>query len=101
LLNKAFYIAACEDRETIVFSDIERTAQGISATRLDDLKKEYISIIPSIQLAIQPFADGSPEMTYGGALATLDQVAEIDPVVIDSAAILDATLRKRSMIDIC
>ena len=48
-------------RSSIVLQDVEKTAKTISGTRLDDLKKEYISIIPSLPVAVSMFEHGSPE----------------------------------------
>ena len=72
LLNQAFFNAAREDRVTIVLKDVEKTAKTISGTRLDDLKKEYSSIIPSLAVAISMFEHGGPEMTYGDAICLLN-----------------------------
>jgi len=75
LLNQAFFNAGREGRKTIVLSDVEKTAKIISSNRLDDLKKEYISIIPSLPMAVSMFEHGSPEMTYGDAVLLLDQMS--------------------------
>ncbi|WP_310446159.1 P-loop ATPase, Sll1717 family [Thiobacillus sp.] len=76
LLNQAFYQAGREDRSTVVLKDIEQTARTISETRLEDLKKEYVSILPSIGRATLTFADGVPEMTCAVALEKLDSLAD-------------------------
>jgi hypothetical protein len=75
LLNQAFFNAAREDRGTIVLRDVEKTAKTISGNRLDDLKKEYSSIIPSIGVAISMFEHGAPEMTYRDAIDLLEGMA--------------------------
>jgi len=75
LLNQSFYLAGREDRETIVLSDIEKTAKSISETRLDDLIKEYKSIIPAIAPAVKVFANGSPELSYHDAICLLDNIS--------------------------
>ncbi len=72
LLNQSFFSAARENRDKIVLSDIEKTAKSISATRLEDLKKEYISIIPSLPMAVSVFEQVNPEMTYAEAVSLLD-----------------------------
>ena len=76
LLNQAFFNAAREQRLSIVLQDVEKTAKTISGTRLDDLKKEYISIIPSLPVAVSMFEHGSPEMTYQDALGVLDGMSQ-------------------------
>jgi hypothetical protein len=75
LLNQSFYMAGREERSTIVLSDVEKTAKNISETRLEDLKKEYKSIIPAISIAVPVFANGSPELSYSAALELLDQLS--------------------------
>ncbi|QQC62782.1 P-loop ATPase, Sll1717 family [Paraburkholderia ginsengisoli] len=72
LLNQAFFSAAREDRATIVLRDLEKTAKAISGNRLDDLRKEYSSIIPSLTVAVSMFEHGAPEMTYRDALSIID-----------------------------
>lgn len=75
LLNQAFFNAGREQRNVIVLSDIERTAKTISNNRLDDLKKEYVSIIPSLPHAVSMFEHGSPEMTFLEATSRMDALA--------------------------
>lgn len=72
LLNQSFYTAGREERATIVLSDVEKTAMNISDTRLEDLKKEYKSIFPTISAAISVFEKGNPEMKYEDAISLLD-----------------------------
>ena len=84
LLNQSFYQAGREGRSTIVLSDIEKTAKSISETRLYDLQKEYISIIPSISAAVAVFANGSPEMKYSEAICLLDSISTSQDNTIDA-----------------
>ncbi|SPD48429.1 putative transposon gamma-delta 80.3 kDa protein [Cupriavidus neocaledonicus] len=81
LLNQAFYSAGREDRNTIILRDIEKTAKTISGNRLDDLKKEYSSIIPSLPSAVSMFENGNPEMNYPDAAALLSEM----PLVLKSS----------------
>lgn len=81
LLNQAFYNAARENRDRIILNDLEKTAKTISGNRLDDLRKEYSSIIPSLSFGISMFENGSPEMNYREALEKLDDM----PVVLRSS----------------
>lgn len=74
LLNQAFYNASREERRNIVLTDLEKTAKIISGTRLDDLKKEYSSILPSISVAISLFENGNPELDYNDVIELLDQM---------------------------
>ena len=77
LLNQAFYNAGREERRTIVLRDLEKTAKVISNSRLDDLKKEYGSVFPSLTAAISTFEDGSPETTYAEAIGNLDALSSV------------------------
>ena len=77
LLNQSFYEAAKVGRETIILTDIEKTAKSISESRLEDLTKEYSSIIPAISPAVSVFANGSPELSYNEALSLLDMLSTI------------------------
>jgi hypothetical protein len=72
LLNQAFYNAGRENRDTIILKDVEKTAKTISGNRLDDLKKEYSSIFPSLPIAVSAFENGGPELNYSEAIAVLD-----------------------------
>lgn len=85
LLNQSFFEAGKQDRQTIVLSDVEKTAKNISETRLDDLKKEYHSILPVIGSAVSVFANGSPEMTYYEAIEKIDTLSTMadDEVTVD------------------
>ncbi|MCB5185211.1 ATP-binding protein [Methylobacillus gramineus] len=75
LLNQSFFEAGKQDRNKIVLSDVEKTAKYISENRLDDLKKEYQSIIPVISCAVSVFSNGSPEMTYLEAIEKIDALS--------------------------
>jgi hypothetical protein len=72
LLNQAFFNASRENRNTIILKDVEKTAKTISGNRLDDLKKEYSSIFPSLPAAVSMFEHGSPELNFADAVALLD-----------------------------
>jgi hypothetical protein len=77
LLNQSFYEAGKVNRDVIVLSDVEKTAKNISETRLEDLTKEYKSIIPTISPAVSVFANGNPELTYKDAISLLDMLPSI------------------------
>jgi hypothetical protein len=55
LLNQAFYLASREHRSRISEDDVANTSREISQARLDDLKKEYEVIFPSIDDVIGIF----------------------------------------------
>ena len=77
LLNQSFFEAGKVERETIILTDIEKTAKSISETRLEDLTKEYKSIIPTISPAVSVFANGSPELSYTDAISLLDMLSTV------------------------
>lgn len=95
LLNQSFVNAGRENREKIVLLDVEKTARSISSIRLDDLKKEYVSIFPSLAVAVSMFEGGEPEMTYGEAVGLLDEMPLILKVDgIDSSILQDYAILK-------
>ena len=80
LLNSAFENSSKRDLvasiTTISIADLEKSAKTISVNRLDDLYKEYKHIFPSIETAINSFANRAPEVTLNEALAILNGVLE-------------------------
>jgi hypothetical protein len=90
LLNDAFLAAAREDRQQIIETDVEQTAQQISKNRLDDLHKEYSAILPGLRQHTAGFAQGPPEMSVGEAYALVDNGA--DALKGDEAAAQTFTL---------
>lgn len=70
LLNEAYYEASKNGQEIIVREHIDATARYISQNRLDDLIKEYSSIIPGLKFYIGVFEGQSPELD-GTSAATL------------------------------
>nr|WP_091137777.1 hypothetical protein [Nitrosospira sp. Nsp14] len=65
LLNQSFYNAKKGGREQLILADLEKSAKDISATRLDDLYKEYEVVFPGIANATSIFSNGSPELSIG------------------------------------
>lgn len=72
LLNKAFYQALSEERNTLVMSDIEAAAKTISKARLDDLQKEYYTIFPAIKPAVNAFMGTTSKMSVNQVLHLID-----------------------------
>ncbi len=81
LLNEAFYIAQKQGRQTLILKDIESTAREISNTRLDDLFKEYVVIIPVLKPMTSAFRKGNPEITYKEATERLEYLFNDSAVV--------------------
>ncbi|MBB6557500.1 hypothetical protein HNP48_000164 [Acidovorax soli] len=83
LLNSALENASKRDASvsSITFSmqDIEKSAKVISLNRLDDLKKEYKQIFPSIEMAVGVFEGVAPEITMQTAAGKLIEVIENPP----------------------
>lgn len=83
LLNSALENASKRDQSvssvTVSMQDIEKSAKVISLNRLDDLKKEYKQIFPSIEMAVSVFEGMAPEMTLQAATEKLVEVIENPP----------------------
>ena len=74
LLNEAFYLAGKSQQAEIVQAHIESSGRTISKNRLDDLKKEYVTILPGLDGFIAAFHGLNPEMTVQDAHSLLDNV---------------------------
>lgn len=61
LLNQAYGHAFKEDRDEIVYKDVESVAREISRHRLEDLIKEYEVVFPGLDRFVSCFAGKSPE----------------------------------------
>ena len=55
LLNEAYANASREGREAIIETDIESSARRISENRLEDLLKEYDTVLPGLKLFVSLF----------------------------------------------
>jgi hypothetical protein len=66
-LNQAFYHAFSQNRDQIIYSDVESVAKEISRHRLEDLIKEYEIVFPGLEKFVACFARRSPEMSYAEA----------------------------------
>lgn len=60
----------------MIGSDVEFTAKEISEGRLDDLRKEYTAIFPSLPEIINKFSGGPPEFTVAGAEEILSNIRD-------------------------
>lgn len=74
LLNESFRRAAQEGRDTLVDSDVDSAARGMSQTRYADLVKEYGDLVPGLEALLAAFANGKPELTHSEACVGLDEV---------------------------
>lgn len=83
LLNSAFENSSKRDQSvefiTITDEDIEKSARNISLNRLDDLKKEYKQIFPSIEEAVNAFEGMSPELNLNLVCEKLNYFIENPP----------------------
>ncbi len=75
LLNGAFQEANRSGRDRIIDTDIESTAVRISKTRLSDLYKEYVQVLPGLPLFAEAFRARPPRGTYGEVIERLDEIA--------------------------
>ncbi|MCZ8095051.1 MAG: ATP-binding protein [Acidovorax sp.] len=76
LLNESFFCASRQSRSTAILADLEHAAQSISNARLEDLWKEYQKVFPSINTAINAFANGEPEMKVKDATEIMEGVIQ-------------------------
>lgn len=67
LLNQAYYHAFKQNRDQIVYADVESVAKEISRHRLEDLIKEYEVVFPGMEKFISCFARRAPELAYAEA----------------------------------
>lgn len=74
LLNEAIFQASRNNRINIVGSDVEVTAKNISETRLNDLTKEYESVIPSISVLVRAFKNAERQISLERTLQIVRDV---------------------------
>lgn len=72
LLNSAYQVAVREGRENIVGKDIDVSARTISQDRLNDLLKEYDTVLPGLKDFILPFYGRPASNTYSSVISILD-----------------------------
>jgi len=95
LLNEAFRLASRTDRNQIIGEDIEATAKVISNNRLEDLHKEYLSMIPGLNLFTSAFLNQSPEIQIKDiepVLSTLLVSDSYAPIIQQQLSVLDSYL---------
>src|SRR6185369_5781519 len=93
LLNEAFRLASRTDRNQIVGEDIEATAKVISNNRLEDLHKEYLSMIPALNLFTSAFLNQNPEIqlkTIEPVLSHLLRSDSYDSAIQQQLSVLDS-----------
>ena len=92
LLNEAFYLAGKHGQSEIVLEHIKHTGRTISRDRLDDLRKEYFTILPGLSNYIAAFHGHNPDMTVGEAQSKIDTViseGSDDPLIKQDYFILE------------
>ena len=72
LLNAAYQVAIRESRENIIEKDIEISARTISQDRLNDLSKEYETVLPGLKDFISPFYGHPASNKYSSIISILD-----------------------------
>ena len=72
LLNSAYQVAVREGRENIVGKDIDVSARTISQDRLNDLLKEYDTVLPGLKDFIFPFYGRPASDKYSSVISILD-----------------------------
>ncbi|MCS6094595.1 P-loop ATPase, Sll1717 family [Shewanella baltica] len=73
LLNDAFLRAGTQNRDTIIYDDIDCTAKQISNNRLNDLLKEYEIVFPALDIFISCFMNIKPEISVSEAMTLIEQ----------------------------
>lgn len=72
LLNSAYQVAVREGRGNIIGKDIDVSARTISQDRLNDLLKEYETVLPGLKDFILPFYGRPASNTYSSVISILD-----------------------------
>lgn len=75
LLNEAYQNAARDGRDSIIPSDIETSSTRISQHRLEDLLKEYATVLPGLSLFVAEFRGRRAHDSYGAIVKLLDEAA--------------------------
>ena len=92
LLNEAFYLAGRQGQSKIVLEHVETTGRVISQNRLEDLKKEYVAILPGLAQYVAAFHGGNPELRVEEAQSLIEQLLSTgsdDPIVQQDFLILE------------
>jgi hypothetical protein len=76
LLNEAYLIAQRDLRDSIIETDVEKTALRISQIRLEDLCKEYDKVLPGVRLFVTSFQGTSAQRPVSEVVSQLDAIAE-------------------------
>jgi hypothetical protein len=76
LLNAAYRFAGQDARDAIVPSDIESSARQVSNERLNDLLKEYDTVLPGLRLLTDVFKGRPARAAYGDVLSLLQATLE-------------------------
>ena len=71
LLNAAYRVAGCDQRDSIILSDTDTSAHQISNDRLADLQKEYDEVLPGLRFFVDGFRGQPARSTYGEVLSIL------------------------------
>ena len=91
LLNEAFFIANREGRVELTADDLEKTAKTISQNRLDDLRKEYIAVLPGLSEYIGAFHGKNAQHDVNDAIDLIQSVltsGSEDPLIQQDMLIL-------------
>lgn len=78
LLNAAIEQARRHRRETLIEEDFNESSKHISATRFDDLGKEYETVFPGIRQLTASFANGPAQFSLQDGIRNIRSVLE-DP----------------------
>lgn len=76
LLNEAYLYARRSNRDVITPDDIERSSINISKHRLDDLCKEYDTVLPGLKLFVTAFSGQPAIRQLNDVVSSLEEIAE-------------------------
>jgi|GEM_PF-324838 len=79
LLNSAFVLAVRQGRSQIIDDDIVSTSRGISVDRLDDLFKEYDTVLPGLRLFVRVFENKPAFNLYADVLRLIEDAMNSQP----------------------
>ncbi len=86
LLNRAFQVAARQERSEIIEQDIESTAKEISQDRLTDLLKEYSEVFPGLDQFVALFKNRPAIEELEAVVNLLDSAADDNDFSLESSS---------------
>ena len=92
LLNESFFLASKAQQFILALDHVQLAGKTISENRLEDLKKEYVTILPGLSEYIASFLNQKPELNVEEVIERLESRlsnGSDDPVVQQEMFILE------------